>query len=260
MTGKKEFDTMKVSKRLHDTHKARSISAENLAGAAGISKQALLNYESAARNGDLLGKARSVNGMSAETLFNLAEELGVSTDYLLGRTPAPSPDSSIRAVQEVTGLSSESVNKLMFFNRENRANWVMNIINTIVESALFDKLVLELRRYALDDLTTPIDTALAANTPNWQGYPIKKADVLSLIIDKDIDAIKKLLLDTYKPKREQYFLDNFIYQHIYSAYHEKKISKKRFEELIDIVDKMDFDEKLREFKNPNKLHNMFEEE
>lgn len=135
MTGKKEFDTMKVSKRLHDTHKARSISAENLAGAAGISKQALLNYESAARNGDLLGeKARSVNGMSAETLFNLAEELGVSTDYLLGRTSAPSPDSSIRAVEELTGLSERAVKRLVRIKEEYGYRAYPDILSALLDN------------------------------------------------------------------------------------------------------------------------------
>ncbi len=161
MTGNKEFDTMKVSKRLYDTHKARSISAENLAGAAGISKQALLNYESAARNGDLLGKARSVNGMSAETLFNLAEELQVSTDYLLGRTPAPSPDSSIRAVEELTGLSERAVKRLVRIKEEYGYRAYPDILsalldNTDIEAFLYYiGLLISFRQEDLNKPSTP---------------------------------------------------------------------------------------------------------
>lgn len=52
------------------------------------------------------------NKPSVDVLCKMADYLGVSTDYLLGRTMVRSPDPDIRSAVEYTGLSEEAINIL----------------------------------------------------------------------------------------------------------------------------------------------------
>jgi transcriptional regulator with XRE-family HTH domain len=90
---------------------------------------------------------------STEILL-LSEQLGVSCDYLLGLTDVKTPDTDIKHICEMTGLSENALNKLINhestlfkeakgfgFYREEKKSKPPKQVNTIIESSFFWRLV-----------------------------------------------------------------------------------------------------------------------
>lgn len=75
-----------------------------------ISKDSLINYEVSDENHT---KAYKNNGMRIEYLRYLADFYGVSTDWLLGLSEIRTPDTTIQAMSEMTGLSEDAINNLV---------------------------------------------------------------------------------------------------------------------------------------------------
>ena len=92
----------KLSKALHDQYDVK------------ISSDSLMNYEVADKNHS---KALKNQGMRVEYLRCLADFYKVSTDYLLGLTEIKSPDYSISATVQITGLTEENVIALALAKR-----------------------------------------------------------------------------------------------------------------------------------------------
>lgn len=73
---------------------------------------------------DVLGKSRQAisyycDGSSSpdwETLVKIANFFSVSTDYLLGVSKIKNPDTSIRAICEILGLSEQTISSLILAN------------------------------------------------------------------------------------------------------------------------------------------------
>ena len=74
-----------------------------------ISRDSLINYEVSDKEHP---KAFKNDGMRVEYLRYLADFYGVSTDYLLGLTDVKTPDASLRAVCEYTGLSETTIHSI----------------------------------------------------------------------------------------------------------------------------------------------------
>lgn len=92
---------------------SHSVLANELKAECGlnISDKQLMNYESAAK-GEFHSKAQTVVGMSAKTLAALSEYFGVSADYILGKTEHKTPDCTIKAILDYTGLSEKALEEL----------------------------------------------------------------------------------------------------------------------------------------------------
>lgn len=100
----KEFNSEIVAARIKKTREEKNLTQKQLAKALDISVASLQNYEA-------VNSERKDNNkrMSAETLFNMAQLLGVSVDYLLGLTN--DRNKAPIAVDEL-GLSPLAVEKL----------------------------------------------------------------------------------------------------------------------------------------------------
>lgn len=106
------LDSSIIASRLKDLREERGLSLNKLAdklppiGDKSISAEILRKYECYQNK----KKESPANiGMSARVLHTLADFYGVSTDYILGRTDIKSPDMSIEAIVEYTGLTEESI-------------------------------------------------------------------------------------------------------------------------------------------------------
>ena len=149
------FDYVLCSRRLKELRQEKHISHQALADTIGVSKQVVINYETAANNGGIAtnspsDKTLAVAGMKIETLYKLAEYYNVSTDYLLGRTDVKTPDTELKTVCEVTNLSESAVNKIIKSD-------CSFLISEIIESPEFEEITdtlstaLILRHLALPD-------------------------------------------------------------------------------------------------------------
>ena len=96
---------MTLGKRLKEERIEKGISLEKLKGAVGISTSNLGDYENDSKNPTI------------DRLLRIAEFYGVSLDYLAGRTEIKSPEPTIRAICDATGLSEDAVRRLRS-NRE----------------------------------------------------------------------------------------------------------------------------------------------
>lgn len=76
---------MEIKEILKDLRKKRGLSAQQVADGAGMALGVYKKYESGER------------GVGTPALCKLADYFGVSTDYLLGREPAPDPLSLVTA-------------------------------------------------------------------------------------------------------------------------------------------------------------------
>lgn len=89
---------------------------QKVADSLGISRASLGYYESGERKPD------------AEILFKIAEYYNVSCDYLLGRTEAKTTDSNIQMINSKTGLTEESIAKLIKYNEIKKV--IKNVLNS----------------------------------------------------------------------------------------------------------------------------------
>lgn len=107
------------SERLKELRESRKLSHDKLRtalcekyGDEVISSAALKNYEAAAK-GEYHSKYFAIESITAKNLYMLADFYGVSVDYVLGLSDAATNDAGAAAAVEYTGLSLESINKLV---------------------------------------------------------------------------------------------------------------------------------------------------
>lgn len=112
------FDYVECSERLRSLRQSKHESHAELGKSIRVSEQTLKNYEQAAIWGETTGRDRAtkIAGMSINTLCQLADHYGVSTDYLLGRSEVKSADTNLQAVCDYTGLTETSVKNLTSYD------------------------------------------------------------------------------------------------------------------------------------------------
>ena len=70
---------------------------------------------------------------NAEQIISIAKHLGFSSDYLLGLSDIPNPDTTIQAVHSVTGLSPGAIVKLSDIYKNNQDTGFSDIISLLIE-------------------------------------------------------------------------------------------------------------------------------
>lgn len=124
-----------------------------------ISKDSLMNYEVSSNNHS---KQCKNLGMRVEYLHCLSDFYGVSSDYLMGRTPADirTPDIDKRAMAEKTGLSIAAIDALCeitdldnaFLTDEDEPTEIdhymkpSTILNELLSSKFFYQMILDLMK------------------------------------------------------------------------------------------------------------------
>ena len=101
-----------MAERLRELREAQKLSHEKLSKTLSekygikISSDSLMNYEFS-KGGH--SKTFKNMGMRVEYLYCLADFYGVSTDYILGISDVKSPDPSLQAVVEYTGIPEDAL-------------------------------------------------------------------------------------------------------------------------------------------------------
>lgn len=72
----------------------------------------------------------------ATLLLNMAKEMNISVDYLLGKKKFKNPDDSIGFIHEKTGLSNEAIENLERLNGTYKED-IIGIINFLIENDLY---------------------------------------------------------------------------------------------------------------------------
>ena len=134
------FNHYFVSKQLSEVRTKSGLTQAQLAETLGISEQAVKNYEKAASqkaSSESTDRTKAIAGMKIETLFNIARNLNVSADYLLGLSPVLSPDPTMREVVTYTGLSEDSIDLIRSLHlSEDTANHAQ-VLNMLFEEPCF---------------------------------------------------------------------------------------------------------------------------
>ena len=129
-----------------------------------------------------------------DALCKLAEYYHVSTDYLLGRTDAKTPDTSISGCTQLTGLSETSIRKLMELNEENRATWYGDVCNSIISNDNFTALVFY--------LTTLVTRRFSNKKLSEFNYGATVQEVYEGIVSNVFFRLTTDLKEEYKSKLE----------------------------------------------------------
>lgn len=200
------MDAVKVSQQLRDLRNkcdnGKSISTKTLAellnerceekGIKGISEQTLKDYERPAKNGttENVTKGTAILGMRIEYLDLLADFYGVSTDYILDRSPYKTPNVNQKAACAYTGLSEPSAAFLHKENRHNPMYWRMDMVNYLLEHPVFPFLLDFLIGFSLSEGRSLKDVPETNGTiPAVTDRDIFKTKITELISEIAEDSI-----------------------------------------------------------------------
>lgn len=189
------FNFVKCSNRLCDLRNARKESHETLAecfgkdpvsGKSVITKQTLINYEQAARNGGIAtgtksDKTKAICGMRIETLVTLAQHFNVSADYLLGLSDYQSVEPSVVSAAKTTGLDENAIRRLILEALTGEKSSMLQAVDLLLTTKSGKDFLQDLYRYAIakyDKFTCTIDG--------------KKVEIDSVSINDDSLDIKKM--------------------------------------------------------------------
>jgi len=123
-----------------------------------------------------------IRDFKSTEIIKLAEQLNVSTDYLLGVTEVKSTDINIKTFAEAIGLSDEVIKMFMlmknnaYYNSENKVNefkYMLHIANYLIASDEFNMALMALSISAylktsiknLDESITAIQNKKSEKTP-----------------------------------------------------------------------------------------------
>lgn len=179
------------SARLKELRQESGLTIEAFANEVGVSKSSVGYYENQNRLPDLAAAAR------------MAEVLGVTTDYLAGRSNARTQAPKLKSICDYVGLSDKSVEMLARLKKENKAR--LSVINLLLEQAADDitddyELDGEYEGSVLNALCrylcrySSIDKYVAEMTSSSdEGLSSMVANALhQIVLNQTIDAIKKL--------------------------------------------------------------------
>ena len=107
---------MSASNRFNPTHLRELLEAEKQKGKSlrAVASEMGVSFAS------LSAWSTGNKAPRADSVLLLASYFGVSTDYLLGLTDAPTTDANLRGVADFTGLSEQSVKALVELNVRDR--------------------------------------------------------------------------------------------------------------------------------------------
>lgn len=179
------------SARLKELRQESGLTIEAFANEVGVSKSSVGYYENQNRLPDLATAAR------------MADVLGVTTDYLVGRSNARTQAPKLKSICDYVGLSDRSVNMLAGLKKESPKRSAM--INLLLEQAADDitddyELDGEYEGSVLNALCrylckySSLDEYVAEmTTSSDDGISSAIASALyQIILNQTIDAIKKL--------------------------------------------------------------------
>lgn len=179
------------SARLKELRQESGLTIEAFANEVGVSKSSVGYYENQNRLPDLATAAR------------MAEVLGVTTDYLVGRSNARTQTPKLRNICDYVGLSDKSVEMLARLKKEKTSR--LSVINFLLEQAADDitddyELDGEYEGSVLNALCrylckySSLDEYVAEmTTSSDEGISSAIASALyQIILNQTIDAIKKL--------------------------------------------------------------------
>lgn len=102
--------------RLTERMLKMDVGNEELCSKIGVkASQTISGYKSGTREPDI------------DKLIKIADALNTSVDYLIGRTDDPDPNPEIVKISEMTGLSSEAIDKLMIAQKDSDNEIVQNL-------------------------------------------------------------------------------------------------------------------------------------
>lgn len=110
-------------------------------------------------------------------LAKIAQFFSVSADYLIGLSETPSLDMDVQKINEITGLSAESVAVLKRERNLNLLYWRMDTINFLLENDLF---------YLLLDMMIGVVTSKGEKIP----YAVSSNNLSPTITDTDVFRAK----------------------------------------------------------------------
>ena len=190
------LDSSIIASRLKDLREESGLSLNKLAnklppiGDKSISAEILRKYECYQNKKK---KSPANIGMSARVLHTLADFYGVSTDYILGRTDIKSPDMSIEAIVEYTGLTEESIIYLHHLKSGDSAQILLNDAAAILEHDIMFRFKSNPTRYALaSELIDKMCGRVPEQSPNC-----KRQSLIAAKHERDkyvaglIDALRK---------------------------------------------------------------------
>lgn len=135
---------------------------DQLAEAIGITRQSLSRYEVSDRTPNI------------EIVYNIATHYKVSVDYLLGLSDIRSTNKNIETVCEITGLSEESINRLLTDYRTNYGYelTLTEVIDKMLANNEFRRILIAISRYRM--LTTEYVKSILNNDKHDNIPEIKK--------------------------------------------------------------------------------------
>lgn len=116
-----EFDSRESSRRFIEIRTKAGLTQEELADKLGVALQTIKNYEKAGsinvKDNSSKDRVNAIAGMKIETLFKMAKQLGVSSDYLLGLTNVQTLDVNIRGIIQEIGIEEKNILRLIAWCR-----------------------------------------------------------------------------------------------------------------------------------------------
>ena len=200
-----------------------------------------------------IGKTRQtvsqyVNGDSEpgySTLVKIAEIFNTTTDYLLGVTNAKSISTDERTIVDKTGLSSSSIDVLGWLLEGNKRTWYLDVFNAIIEHEKFTlSLALATEISSLKDKEEKMPAKYFSDAFHYSGG-MKKVDALQYQLQTVMSEIIRDITPQFESKDDY----RWMYDFVFSAYKEGKITKEECEYHYKKLDNGDYSEFQPEVKS-----------
>lgn len=119
-----EFNSREASRRFIEVRTNAGLTQEELASKLGVALQTIKNYEKAGsanvKDNSSNDRANAIAGMKIETLFKMAKQLGVSSDYLLCLADVQTLDVNIRGIIQEVGIEEKNILRLIEWCRSSK--------------------------------------------------------------------------------------------------------------------------------------------
>lgn len=149
-----------------------------------------------------------------EQLNVYAEKFNVSLDFLTGRTKTPYPD--VQLIQSYTGLSESSIQLLENTQKYNAETWYMDIINAILESEHFKRIIYLLTE-SITRHSSEIKDGVFKTTTN---------EIAETIVTKEFHLLIAEMREKFKNKVD----DRIWYTCLRQLYDDGKITDLQYEQ------------------------------